>query len=117
MDQEKLDTCDKTTNFKYRCKMCSTHCHTDVLTKFAHTYDEEDSGQFKTIMGFTCRGFVPISFQFLNGWQAKSSASKQLFENIDFSKQQVGKEEFFEVDNLSNSCSITEIKTQFIHTK
>ena len=53
------------------------------------SYDADDSNNFKTIVVFDCRGFVPVEFQFLAGWCAKGEESGTNFkvdlkENVSF---------------------------------
>ncbi|VEL15449.1 unnamed protein product [Protopolystoma xenopodis] len=52
------------------------------MKSFAH-YNFEDSGTFKTIAQFDCRGVEPIIFSPRIGWRARGVKSGNLFYDIN----------------------------------
>lgn len=77
------------------------------------TYTEEDSGKFKTIVAFDCRGIEPVEFSPRTGWIAKAIDGGATFEEIDLSE-----DDWADYDEKKgNSVGISEFKSQFIKLK
>lgn len=77
------------------------------------TYTSEDSGKFKTIVAFDCRGIEPEEFTPRDGWIVKSSENGPTFDDIDLSE-----DDWVEYDQKNqNSIGVYEFKSQFIKLK
>lgn len=80
---------------------------------FKATYTSEDSGKFKTIVVFDCRGIEPEEFSPRDGWIVKSSENGPIFEDIDLSE-----DDWVEYDQKNqNSIGVYEFKSQFVKLK
>lgn len=76
-------------------------------------YTAEDSGKFKTIVCFDCRGVEPVEFSPRSGWIAKSAENGQTFEDVDLSE-----DDWVEYDNKNKiSVGIYEFEVNFIKVK
>jgi len=95
-----------------KCKLCKRENSIDIVSDSLKPYDD-DTGKFKTIIVFDCRGVQPVDFSPRIGWEAKGLESGSVFSDIDFSE-----EEWFDYDEKSGeSVSITEIKHKFVPVK
>uniref|UniRef100_A0A0K8TQ63 Uncharacterized protein n=1 Tax=Tabanus bromius TaxID=304241 RepID=A0A0K8TQ63_TABBR len=100
-------------NFYMKCKMCSRENSIDILEGTNDVYTSEDSGKFKTIVLFDCRGVEPCDFSPRTGWIAKSSDNGQVFEDVDLSE-----DDWVEYDQKNNtSVGIYDFKSNFIKLK
>jgi Eukaryotic protein of unknown function (DUF866) len=101
---------------------------TDVVKGSYKEYHEDDSGKFKTIVSFVCKGIEPSEFSFevcnkplagikkklkrnnfQDGWEVKVLEQSTVFENVNLS------EEWVEYDPKSQMpVGISEIKSQFV---
>ncbi|XP_005099014.1 CXXC motif containing zinc binding protein [Aplysia californica] len=96
-----------------KCKLCKRENSIDIVTESLSPYTEEDSGKFKTIVAFDCRGVQPIDFSPRVGWEAVGLESQTLFSDIDLNEA-----EWFDYDEKAGeSVSITELKHQFVPVK
>lgn len=100
-------------NFYMKCKMCSRENTIDIVEKTNVKYTQEDSGKFKTIVIFDCRGAEPTAFSPRIGWIVKSSENGQTFEDVDLSE-----DDWVDYDQKNNnSVGIYEFSSQFIKLK
>ncbi|XP_013117365.1 UPF0587 protein CG4646 [Stomoxys calcitrans] len=100
-------------NFYMKCKMCSRENSIDIVEKSNVAYTQEDSGKFKTIVVFDCRGSEPVEFSPRVGWIVKSAENGQTFENVDLSE-----DDWVDYDEKnSNSVGIYEFASKFIKLK
>jgi len=73
-------------------------------------YTSDDSGTFKTIVVFECRGCEPSSFSFRNGFTAKGANSRTIFNDINLEEN-----EWVDYDeNSKESVGIYEVSHKFI---
>lgn len=80
---------------------------------FPVKYTHEDSGKFKTIVIFDCRGAEPTAFSPRIGWIVKSAENGQTFEDVDLSE-----DDWVDYDQKNNnSVGIYEFSSQFIKLK
>lgn len=76
-------------------------------------YTADDSGNYKTICSFDCRGIEPIEFSPRVGWLVKSSENGQSFDEVDLSE-----DDWVEYDQKNkSSIGIYEFESQFIKLK
>lgn len=59
-------------NMVIKCKMCSRENSIDIVEDSTDVYDEKDTGKFKSIVTFDCRGIEPIDFDPREGFVVKS---------------------------------------------
>ncbi|KAI8787086.1 UPF0587 protein [Biomphalaria glabrata] len=96
-----------------KCKLCKRENSLDIIKDSLCSYTSEDSGKFKTILVFDCRGVTPIDFSPRVGWEAVGLESDTSFADIDLSSS-----EWYDYDEKAgNSVSITELKFQFVTVK
>lgn len=94
-------------NFFYKIYFIKT------LATFSETYTQDDSGKFKTIVIFDCRGAEPVEFSPRAGWIAKAVDGGQSFDNIDLSE-----DDWVDYDEKNgNSVGIYEFASKFIKLK
>ena len=62
-----------------RCKLCSRDNSMDILRDSIASYDAENSGSFKRIVSFECRGMEPTDFSPRTGWSAKGAETTTMF--------------------------------------
>jgi len=62
-----------------KCKLCSRDNSMDILRDSIGEYDADDSGQFKRVVSFECRGMEPTDFSPRTGWSAKGAESSSSF--------------------------------------
>ncbi|XP_065349496.1 UPF0587 protein CG4646 [Cloeon dipterum] len=109
MDSDHYSDVQGDVNFHMKCKFCKRPGYIDVVKGSYKEYTEEDSGKFKTIVSFTCKGIEPVQFSFEDGWDVKVLDSNTTFENINLS------EDWVEYDPKSQMpVGISEMKFQFV---
>ncbi|CAH8580189.1 unnamed protein product [Dicrocoelium dendriticum] len=96
-----------------RCKFCNRVGHIDIVPDSVTPYNAEDSGEFKTIVTFECRGVDLLSFSPRIGWSADSSKSETKFANISLANMN-----WCDYD-VEGSCevSILDVESRFIKLK
>ncbi|XP_073845660.1 UPF0587 protein GA18326 [Musca autumnalis] len=100
-------------NFYMKCKMCNRENSIDIVEKSNETYTQDDSGKFKTIVIFDCRGAEPVEFSPRAGWIVKAAENGQTFENVDLSE-----DDWVDYDEKNgNSVGIYEFASKFIKLK
>ncbi|XP_065367616.1 UPF0587 protein CG4646 [Calliphora vicina] len=100
-------------NFYMKCKMCSRENSIDVVEKSNAVYTQEDSGKFKTIVVFDCRGAEPMDFSPRIGWIVRSVDNGQTFDEVDLSE-----DDWVDFDEKNNnSVGIYEFASKFIKLK
>ncbi|EDW47690.1 UPF0587 protein CG4646 [Drosophila sechellia] len=100
-------------NFFMKCKMCSRENSVDIVEKSNAPYTADDSGAFKTIVVFECRGAEPVEFSPRIGWRVSSAENGQQFEEVDLSE-----DDWVEYDQKNNnSVGIYEFASKFIKLK
>lgn len=76
-------------------------------------YTADDSGKFKVIVSFDCRGVEPVDFSPRTGWIVEASDNGQKFEDVDLSE-----DDWVEYDNKNKvSIGIYEFESNFIKMK
>lgn len=77
------------------------------------SYTDADSGKFKTIISFDCRGIEPIEFDPRSGYIVKSIENGRKFEDVEIEDG-----DWTEYDDKNkNSVAISEFKSQFVKLK
>ncbi|XP_037948865.1 UPF0587 protein CG4646 [Teleopsis dalmanni] len=100
-------------NFYIKCKLCSRGNSIDIVEKSNATYTQDDSGTFKTIVVFDCRGVEPIEFSPRSGWIVRAADNGQQFEDVDLSE-----DDWVEYDQKNkNSIGVYEFASKFIKLK
>ncbi|XP_037825664.1 UPF0587 protein CG4646 [Lucilia sericata] len=100
-------------NFYMKCKMCSRENSIDVVEKSNAVYTQEDSGKFKTIVVFDCRGAEPVEFSPRVGWIVRAVDNGQTFEEVDLSE-----DDWVDFDEKNNnSVGVYEFASKFIKLK
>lgn len=100
-------------NFFMKCKMCSRENSIDIVDKSNAPYTADDSGAFKTIVVFECRGAEPVEFSPRVGWRVSSAENGQQFDEVDLSE-----DDWVEYDQKNNnSVGIYEFASKFIKLK
>ncbi|CAH8618252.1 unnamed protein product [Heterobilharzia americana] len=69
-------------NLVVRCKFCNRVSNADLVPGSITPYLLEDSGQFKTIVKFDCRGLEFTEFSPRVGWSASGANSGVVFDDI-----------------------------------
>eukprot|EP00112_Aurelia_sp_Birch-Aquarium-sp1_P000828 Seg1079.10 transcript_id=Seg1079.10/GoldUCD/mRNA.D3Y31 product="UPF0587 protein v1g245604" protein_id=Seg1079.10/GoldUCD/D3Y31 len=91
-----------------KCKLCSRDNSADIMKDSIKSYDIENSGQFKAVVAFECRGMEPVDFSPRAGWIAKGAESTSQFE-IDLTEK-----EWYDFDEkTSNPVSIVDLQYRF----
>lgn len=85
-----------------------------ILFKILASYFEEDTGKFKTIIQFDCRGIEPTAFEPREGFIVKSIDNGNTFENAEIDES--GDWADFD-EKRNNSVAISEFKSQFVKIK
>ncbi|EDW90649.1 UPF0587 protein CG4646 [Drosophila yakuba] len=100
-------------NFFMKCKMCSRENSIDIVDRSNAPYTADDSGGYKTIVVFECRGAEPVEFTPRVGWRVSSAENGQQFEEVDLSE-----DDWVEYDQKNNnSVGIYEFASKFIKLK
>ncbi|XP_031640030.1 UPF0587 protein CG4646 [Contarinia nasturtii] len=100
-------------NFFMKCKLCSRENSIDIVEKSNVVYTADDSGKFKTIVSFDCRGVEPMEFSPRTGWIVKSAENGQKFEDVDLSE-----DDWVEYDTKNKvSVGIYEFESNFVKLK
>ncbi|KER31970.1 hypothetical protein T265_01902 [Opisthorchis viverrini] len=74
-------------NLIIRCKFCNRIGNVDIVSGSDAAYNAEDSGRFKTILVFECRGVELIAFSPRAGWSADGLDSGTSFVDISLSDE------------------------------
>uniref|UniRef100_U5EXQ0 Uncharacterized protein n=1 Tax=Corethrella appendiculata TaxID=1370023 RepID=U5EXQ0_9DIPT len=100
-------------NFFMKCKMCSRENSLDICEGSNASYTQEDSGKFKTIVAFDCRGLEPIEFTPRSGFIISSTDNGAKFEDVDLAE-----DDWTEYDEKNkNSIGIYEFESNFVKLK
>ncbi|XP_050512574.1 UPF0587 protein CG4646 [Diabrotica virgifera virgifera] len=100
-------------NYIAKCKLCSRENCLDIVPGSNGKYTNEDSGKFKTIVSFECRGIEPFEFAPSEGWIAKVEESNKIFDNINLTEK-----EWVEYDEKSQqSVGVYEFESKFVPCK
>jgi len=84
------------------------HCYI-----IAAAYTADDTGSFKTIVVFDCRGVEPVEFSPRTGWKVQSAENGQTFEDVDLSE-----DDWVEYDQKNkSSVGVYEFASKFIKLK
>ncbi|KAI8995038.1 hypothetical protein BDB01DRAFT_847020 [Pilobolus umbonatus] len=97
-------------NLVMRCKFCKRDGSAQFEPSFKlQSYNIEDTGKFKQIAQFDCRGLELVDFQPRESWVAKGAESNSVFEDIDLTEG-----EWVEYDEkTSEPVGISNIEVQF----
>ncbi|XP_065070012.1 UPF0587 protein v1g245604-like isoform X3 [Rhopilema esculentum] len=91
-----------------KCKLCSRENSIDIVKDSYKPYNLEDSGKFKKIAQFECRGMEPTDFSPRGGWVANGAESASKFD-VDLTEK-----EWYDFDERSsNPVSIVEFQYKF----
>lgn len=83
------------------------------IHSFIVSYTADDSGKFKTIVQFDCRGIEPTDFSPRAGWIINSTENGQKFDDVDLSE-----DDWVEYDQKNCiSIGIYEFESKFIKLK
>lgn len=84
-----------------------------IAPYFLGVYTTDDSGSYKLIVSFDCRGIEPVEFSPRAGWLVKAAENGQTFEDVDLSE-----DDWVEYDNKNKvSIGIYEFESNFIKLK
>ncbi|XP_071453420.1 CXXC motif containing zinc binding protein [Hetaerina americana] len=96
-------------NVASRCQFCGRLRSLDIVQKSENPYVFEDSGSFKMIIQFDCRGMEPVEYTPGDGWVAEAADSGEVFNNIDLMEK-----EWVEYDsNLQRPVGIYGLEYKF----
>ncbi len=112
-----------TANAVIKCKLCHRENSVDIIHDSVREYGREDTGQFKQLVAFDCRGMEPVDFSLRDGWTVKAfkpareeddeeegKETGKVFEDIDLSQG-----EWADYDDVGEeSVYISDIKHQFV---
>ena len=111
-------------NAVIKCKLCSRENSIDIIKDSFSSYDFADSGKFKTLVAFDCRGLEPVDFSPRNGWTCKGylaaedNDGEEGKEGSDFNDVDLAEEEWADYDEkIEESTMISEMKSQFVKMK
>ncbi|XP_070493364.1 UPF0587 protein GA18326 isoform X2 [Chironomus tepperi] len=100
-------------NMLIKCKMCSRENTIDIVEDSNDIYLEDDTGKFKPIVTFDCRGIEPIDFDPREGFVVKSSNNGNTFVNVEIENG-----DWCDFDEKNgNSVAISEFKSNFVKIK
>eukprot|EP00037_Helgoeca_nana_P008963 m.79034 g.79034 ORF g.79034 m.79034 type:complete len:173 (-) comp19258_c1_seq1:2361-2879(-) len=110
-----------TANVVGKCKACRQQYSVSVLNDKLATYDVADSGNFKTIVVFECRGVELHAYTPGGGWQCKGwvpaseeNGGEDKLTGTDFPDVDLS-DDWAEYDEKSDeSVEIMEMATQFV---
>ncbi|CAH8605201.1 unnamed protein product [Schistosoma guineensis] len=74
-------------NLVIRCKFCKRVSNADIIPGSILPYSLDDSGHFKTIAKFDCRGLEFTEFSPRCGWSASSVNSDAVFDDISLTDE------------------------------
>lgn len=102
-----------TANLAMKCKGCRRENSMQVLDQpAAGTYGLADSGKWKPLAYFDCRGMEPIAYDPRDGFVAEGEESGTKFKNIDLS------DDWCEFDERQNeSVGVYNLEHRFTSTK
>ncbi|XP_077284949.1 UPF0587 protein CG4646 isoform X2 [Arctopsyche grandis] len=86
------------TNYLAKCKLCSRENSLEILQGTNGEYLSGDSGKFKTIVVFECRGIEPVDFSPRKGWNVVSEENGTKFNDVDLTEK-----EWVEYDEKNNT--------------
>jgi len=96
-----------------KCKLCKRENSIDIIKDSIAKLTDDDSGKFKTVVVFDCRGVNPIDFSPRVGWEAVGLESNSVFSDIDLNEL-----EWYDYDDKAGeSVSITEFRYKFVTVK
>eukprot|EP01120_Amphizonella_sp_Union-15-10_P002309 TRINITY_DN12475_c0_g1_i1.p1 TRINITY_DN12475_c0_g1~~TRINITY_DN12475_c0_g1_i1.p1 ORF type:complete len:158 (-),score=15.81 TRINITY_DN12475_c0_g1_i1:77-550(-) len=78
-DQIENPTGRGTVNLLVRCKFCKRESSIDVLPKTQQNYNINDSGKFKPIIAFDCRGVTPEDWNPQGSYTCQGVESETVF--------------------------------------
>ncbi|KAA3672580.1 uncharacterized protein DEA37_0000882 [Paragonimus westermani] len=100
-------------NLMIRCKFCNRVSSIDLLSETQVPYTSEDSGQFKTIVVFDCRGLELLRFSPRVGWTARGVNSGTLFNDVSLTDSN-----WCDYDDVGNcEVSIFNVESRFVKLK
>lgn len=114
-------------NAVIRCKLCGRENSCDVVRESVREYGAGDSGGFRTVAEFDCRGMEPVEFSLRDGWSARGykpagededdgeegKETGKVFEDVDLEPG-----EWADYDDVGDeSVYISEILHQFVKSK
>jgi len=62
-----------------KCKLCGRDNSIDILKETLAEYNADNSGSFKSIVTFECRGMEPIDFSPRTGWVGSGAETSSIF--------------------------------------
>ena len=96
-----------------KCKLCSRENSIDILKDTIKPYTEDDSGHFKTVVVFDCRGVEPVDFSPRVGYVAEGSESGAKFSEVELTEG-----EWYDYDEKSAvSVAVHDLGHKFITVK
>ncbi|KAL5020933.1 hypothetical protein ScPMuIL_000088 [Solemya velum] len=96
-----------------KCKLCMRENSIDIIQETIAPYTEGDSGRFKTVVVFDCRGVEPIDFSPRIGYTADSSGSATKFSEVSLIEG-----DWCDYDEkISESVGVYEIEHKFVTVK
>jgi hypothetical protein len=96
-------------NFVWKCSFCSKVSSANVELNTIQPYMADDSGQFKQLVVFECRGCEFVGFEPRDGFEAEGAESGTKFDDIDLSEG-----EWVEYDEKSKlPVGISEVGIRF----
>jgi len=64
-------------NFIYKCKFCGRESQADVEKGWEQlSYTDDDSGKFKRVVAFECRGISPEEYEPRQTWRCRSTKTE-----------------------------------------
>ncbi|XP_060070390.1 CXXC motif containing zinc binding protein-like [Ylistrum balloti] len=69
-----------------RCKLCSRENSIDIIKDSIKPYNIDDSGKFKTVVVFDCRGMEPVDFSPRVGFMAEGSETGTKFPEVELTE-------------------------------
>ena len=109
-------------NFVIKCKFCSWENFMDVYSSSVCSYDQADSGNFKTIVVFACNGLVPMEYFPRDNWTCQGYYINNSEDCVDplphygdnFWEIDLNEKEWVDYDEFIGKClMISEIEFQF----
>ncbi|KAF4533503.1 hypothetical protein B566_EDAN000988 [Ephemera danica] len=109
-DETEFSSLKGNVNFCMKCKFCKRPGFIDIIKDSNSVYKEEDSGEFKTIVSFECKGIEPVEYTFEDGWNVKALDQNTVFENVNLMSN-----DWMDYDTKSNMpVSISDLKSKFV---
>ncbi|XP_013405038.1 UPF0587 protein v1g245604 [Lingula anatina] len=96
-----------------KCKLCGRENSIDILKDTIVPYTAEDSGKFKTIVVFDCRGVEPTDFSPRTGFTTEGAESGTKFTEVTLTEK-----EWCDYDESANTeVGIYSLEHKFIKVK